>query len=184
MSLKSSSLVLENAFFVEQDQILMKKLRELKVLQESKEALKIASGIKDDDLLEKLVNLKITPQSLAALMVIPLIETAWADGTISPNEKEKILDCLHNHGVKKSSMEYDLVELWLSHKPDEKLLVAWEQMVKEICASMSNEDRDKFHLTLMNDTKAVAKSAGGFLGLGKVSKEEKAMLDRLNSAFN
>ncbi len=184
MGLKSSSLSLENIFFIEQDQELMKKLRELKMLQESKEALRLASGIKDDHLLERLVQLKTTPQSLAALMVIPLIEIAWADGEIDQNEKEKILEALQKHGIKKSTLEYDLVELWLSHKPDEKLFIAWEEMVKEISQNMSKGDLAVFHSSLMDDTQTVAKASGGFLGIGKISSEERGVIDRLNKAFN
>lgn len=184
MQKMSNSLSLENAFFMEQDQALIKKLQELKMLQESKEALRLASGIQDDHLLERLVELHVTPQTLAALTAIPLIETAWADGSVDLKEKGKILEALERHGIKKSTIEHDLVELWLSHKPDEKLFVAWEEMIKEICIKMNKDDLKKFHASLMDDTQAVAQASGGFLGMKKISPEEKKTLDRLNKAFS
>lgn len=183
MGLPSNSLSLENAFFLKQNQDLLKKLRELKMLQESKEALRIASGIQNDHLLERLIELKITPHSLAALTVIPLIETAWADGNVDSKEKKKILEAIEKHGIKKSTIEHDLVELWLSHRPDEKLFVAWEEMVKEICSNMNKDELEVFHSSLMDDTQAVAQASGGFLGIAKISSNEQHVLDRLHKAF-
>jgi hypothetical protein len=174
---------LENAFFLEQDKLLIKKLAELKKMQESKETLRAVSGITNEHILEKLVNLNITPQSVAALTVVPLIEVAWADGHVDENEKSLILSQIEKHGIKKGSVEHDLTELWLTHKPDDHLLTAWAHLVEDICSKMNKTEKKEFQESLLRDTHAIANSSGGFLGLGKISKAEKAILKKLEHAF-
>jgi len=183
MAFENRASALENAFFLEQDQLLIKKLQELKKLQESKDVLRQVSGITNDHILEKLVSLNITPQTVAALSVVPLIEVAWADGVIDEKEKATILSQIEKHGIKVGSTEYDLTSLWLSHRPEETLLLAWEHLVKDICSKMTDSEKKDFQESLMHDTLAIANASGGFLGFGKISKEEKMMLKKLEIAF-
>lgn len=180
-SQKSSSL--EDVFFLQQDQQLINKLRELEKMQKSKETLREVSGIKNDHILEKLVNLNITPQAVAALAVVPLIEVAWADGHVDDKEKQVIISQIEKHGIKKGSTEHELTELWLSHRPDKNLLIAWTHLVQDICSKMNPTEKSDFRESLMHDTRVIANASGGFLGFGKVSKEEKLMLKKLEEAF-
>jgi len=184
MKLKECSLKLENAFFQKQDQELIKKLQELKQREETKALLKDVSGITNDHLLEKLINLKITTQSVAALAVVPIIEVAWADGHVDLKERETILSQLNKHGIVNGSAEYDLINLWLSHKPDETLLAAWSHLVENICSKMDRSEQKEFHEALMRDTHRIANSSGGFLGFGKVSNAEMRVIAKLNASFN
>jgi hypothetical protein len=53
---------LEDIFFAQQDQKLVEQLQKLRQLQETKENLKAVSGITDDAVLQKLIDLKIRPK--------------------------------------------------------------------------------------------------------------------------
>ncbi len=72
--------VLEEEFFHKENQRLLKQLRQMKKMEESKEALAETSGISDDAILQSLLELHIDAQTLAALALVPLIVVAWADG--------------------------------------------------------------------------------------------------------
>ena len=64
----------------------MERLRELKQREASRETLAKASGISNPAILDKLLDLGIRPEIVGALAVIPLVEVAWADGTLDGRE--------------------------------------------------------------------------------------------------
>ena len=183
-NLTLQAMALENAFFLQEDKKLIEKLQQMQKMQETKEALRAVSGIHNDHVLEKLVKLDIQPQTVAALAVIPLVETAWADGHVDQKERQAILSMVEGHGVKKGSIDHGLLEDWLGHKPSPKLLDAWVHYVEGLCQALTPEERNEFKETILHDVRAVAESSGGFLGLGKSSGPEKAMIQKLEKAFS
>jgi len=48
---------------------------------------------------------------------------------------------------------------------------------------LNAHERKALHDEVMADARSVAEAAGGVLGLGKISAEEKAMLKTLDEAF-
>ena len=62
-------------------------------------ALGRATGIDDPDLLARLAELGIRPETLAALTLIPLIETAWADGVMHAKERDAVLRGAATSGI-------------------------------------------------------------------------------------
>ena len=96
---------LEAAFFLEEDRKLIEKLKLQKQHEERKAKLTRLFGIHDEDLLHKLLELNIHDETLAALMLIPLLEVAWADGDIQPKEQEAILAMAEKSGLQKGSAE-------------------------------------------------------------------------------
>lgn len=183
-SLRREAQELESSFFAEQDRKLIEKHRQLMALKETKENLAQVSGIKSDAILEKLVQLGIRPEILAALAVIPLIEVAWADGSVDDKEHAVLLQILDKNGITKDSIEFQLIDQWLSHKPAPSLLEAWIHYIQGLCESLSPAEIDSLRDELMKNTTALADSSGGFLGLGnKISKLEAAMIEKLKGAF-
>ena len=124
-SLKESAHSLEDVFFKKEDQKLIEKLRELKRMEESKEALAQVSGITDDGVLSELVKLEIRPEILAALALIPLIEIAWVDGELDDKEREAILASTQQTGILGGDIDRAILEEWFHRRPDPKLLQAW-----------------------------------------------------------
>ena len=103
---------LEDEFFRKENQRLLEKLRQIKRMEESKEALAEASGITSDAILESLLELNIHAQTLAALAIIPLIEVAWADGHLDQKEGQAILAAAHASGLHRGHAGYELLESW------------------------------------------------------------------------
>ncbi len=177
---------LEDAFFVQEDQILIQKLREMKKMEETKDALAQVSGIKNPQVLEKLVKLDVHPEIVASLAVVPLIEVAWADGDVDAKERERVLSLVEKQGIAKGGIEYQLIERWLMHRPEPKLLDAWTHYIEGLCEQMNEVEIAALREELLHNTHAVAKASGvllGFIG-SKVSKSEKAVLERLGQAFH
>jgi uncharacterized tellurite resistance protein B-like protein len=175
---------LENMFFIKEDQKLIEKLRALKKLGETKEELSRISGIKNDVVLQKLVDLNVRPETLASITLVPLVEVAWADGTVDEAERNAVLKAVEHLGFASGSTDYELVLQWMTHKPSPALLEAWVHYIAGLCEELSEEERTRLKEDLLGHTREVAMTSGGFLGLGnKISKEEAAVLSRLENAF-
>jgi hypothetical protein len=174
---------LEDAFFLEEDRVLRERFRAMRELAETKEAISSVSGITNDVILTKLVELNVKPETVAALAAVPLVEVAWADGKIDPDEREVVLKHANNLGIAPGSVEHELLERWLTHRPDPKLLTAWQTCLKGLCETLNPEERVILREELLHATRATAEAAGGFLGLGKISSAEKRVLESLTASF-
>ncbi|PYM24330.1 MAG: hypothetical protein DMD78_09185 [Candidatus Rokuibacteriota bacterium] len=131
---------LENEFFRREDQRLIARLAELKAAVANREALAKASGISNPAVLDKLLELGIRAETVAALSLVPLVEVAWADGKLDPKERQAILDHLPNAGIAAGSTAHGLLQAWLERPPDRKLLDAWTQLVKGISAQVTPDE--------------------------------------------
>ena len=175
---------LEEAFFAKQNERVKQQLRAKQEGQARREALAAASGIRDEGVLDKLVSLGLGAETLAALSLVPLVEVAWADGTMDAKERAAILAGIEKQGIAAASPAHELVEGWLSNRPDRQLLVAWKDYVKALAASLDAGALAALRSDLLGRARAVAEAAGGVLGLGsKISKAEEGVLRDLEQAF-
>ena len=173
---------LEDIFFAKESEKLREAMREKEEAQNKKEALSAASGISDDAVLEQLVALEIRSDTLAALSLVPLVEVAWADGTMDDSERSAILSAAADSGL--SAESASLLEGWLATQPSSKVLSAWKNYVSALTSTMDAAARDSLKQELLSRARAVAESAGGFLGIGKISREEEEKLEELERAFS
>lgn len=177
-------LSLENVFFAERDTVLIENLKAMRRMQETKEALSKVSGIRNDAVLQKLVDLNVRPETLASLTVVPLVEVAWADGKIDEAEKEAVKKAARKVFPKDASAEFEIIDRWLEKKPPDKMLTAWIHYIEGLCEELSAQEKSALRKDLLGQAKSVAEASGGFLGLtSKVSPQEKALLDRMDEAF-
>ncbi|MCE5341070.1 MAG: TerB family tellurite resistance protein [Planctomycetaceae bacterium] len=181
---KEQTQTLEDLFFIKKDRELIAQLHKMERMKESKKSLATVSGITNDKVLEKLVELEIRPEVIASLAMIPLIEVAWADGEIDKNERRVILDAACEIFITKESPDYALLKSWLKYKPNVKLFNAWKHYIQGLCEQLTKQQKNALKKDLIGHAKDVAQAAGGFLGFGdKISKAEQKMLDKLTQAF-
>ncbi len=175
---------IDDLFFLKEDQKLIEQLKSMKKMNETKEALSEVSGIKNEHVLEKLVELNVRPETLASLALIPLVEVAWADGKIDKNESVAILASAEKMGFAKGSPDYEILSQWMTHRPSDELLNAWIHYIQGLCEKLTSQEKKQLKTELMEHTSSIAKASGGFLGLGnKISKSEVSILEKLESAF-
>jgi hypothetical protein len=176
---------LENEFFFKEDQKLIAKLKEMRKLKETKVELSKVSGITDEAVLQKLVDLNIRPETLASLSLVPLVEVAWADGEVDAEEQRAVLAAAEKMGFAKGSNDYMLLTEWMKHKPSSKLLEAWIHYIQGLCGVVNAKEKAELKQKFIGQTRSVAEASGGFLGLGnKISTAEAKMLAKLESAFS
>jgi len=175
---------LEEAFFKDLDGELLKKLQEKKIIEARKETLSNVTGIKDMQVLDKLLKLKLCGDTVIALYLVPLVEVAWADAKIQDDERAAILKAAQAKGISKDSPGYSLLEKWLSQPLDDELLNTWKSCIAALGAELDADAFAAMKEEVIGKAREVASAAGGFLGLtNKVSSQEEDMLTELESAF-
>ena len=78
---------------------------------------------------------------------------------------------------------HEFLSSWLAKKPDDSLFEAWEGYIKSLLAQLNDEQTRLLKKQVVNFASLVAGSAGGFLGVGKVSGSEQKALARIEAAF-
>ena len=177
-------LSLEEAFFQEQERRIMERQRQQHRLEETKRGLAAASGIRNDAVLQRLVELDVRPETLASLALAPVVCVAWCDGEVSAREREAILACAQRGRDGSQRLDCELLEQWLTHRPPPSLLEAWRQYVHGLGEQLSPEERRALRDEVVGHARQVAAASGGVLGLCKVSAVESRMLADIEAAFN
>lgn len=175
---------LEDEFFAKKDAILIEQRKKLIAMEHTQAALTAVSGIRNETILKKLVELNIHPDLLATLTLVPLVEVAWADGEIQENEREAILKGASKIGMGQGSIDYTILKEWLKIRPPQSLLTAWIHYVEGLCETLTPAECETLKNNLLDHARSVAESAGGFLGIvSPISGKERDILDKMQAAF-
>src|SRR4029079_1818014 len=129
---KQREIGLEEAFFKERDQQLLQKLRgELTAFAERRKVGHV-TGIAEEHVLASLVKAGVKSETLAAVGLIPIVEVAWCDGSVAPEERDAVLNAAVAHGIHEDSASYALLKRWLDERPDPQIVAAWKEYVHEL----------------------------------------------------
>jgi hypothetical protein len=172
---------LEEEFFRKEEAKILERMRAEKQVQLTREELSRVTGIVDAASLDGLMGLGLSPATLSALSLVPLVEVAWASGGVDADERKAVLQAAKETGL--DGANQDLLASWLSHAPDRSLLDAWKRYAATIGGSLSAPQRERMKSELIGRARKVASASGGLLGIGKISKEEEAVLQELAKAF-
>ena len=159
VTLEERGRALENQFYEKENQQKLAAMKEKLESQQTREELRKASGMSDDAVLDKLVALGLKANTIAALSLVPLIAVAWADGTIQDNERSAILQGAHGKGLEQGTDGYELLQTWLSKRPDDSLFDAWESYIKALASQLNDEQNRLLKNQIVGFAKMVATSA-------------------------
>lgn len=186
MELKERGKALEDQFFQKEEAQKLHALRDKQEREERIDALRTASGMDDLDVLGKLVDIGISPTTIAAMSLAPLIEVAWADGSMDDRERQAILQGAQGKGIEDNSPALELLEGWLAKRPGPELFRAWKAYIESLSSELTAEQLKILKRQVVDRARGVAESAGGFLfgTFGRVSAEEKAVIEKLEAVFD
>jgi uncharacterized tellurite resistance protein B-like protein len=175
---------LEESFFAKENARLAAKLKAERASQAASEALAAASGIRDAAILKKLVDLSLGPDTWLAISLVPLVEVAWADGSIDAKERQAVLGAAAQNGIQSGTPAASLLENWLTTRPGPEVLRTWGEYTVAVCAKLDAPQRQALAVDILGRARAVAAATGGILGLGnKISDAEARVLSELEKAF-
>jgi uncharacterized tellurite resistance protein B-like protein len=175
---------LENAFFIEEDRRLTRRLVEASAEQAERERITAITGIADPAVIDQFIALGLRGPALAALTLAPLVLVAWADGDVGDAERDAVMDVAAEVGQKPGSEAHDLLGDWLMQPPPASLLSTWEAYAKHLTGELDADARSALHKEVMVRARAVAEAQGGFLRIGRISSAEAGMLGHIDTVLS
>ncbi|MBM4244179.1 MAG: hypothetical protein FJ148_10235 [Deltaproteobacteria bacterium] len=170
----------ESEYFQRRERELIEKMRaRARELAEAHE-MGQATGISDDEVLKALHDLGYTRETVTLVHLVPLLQVAWTDGSVSAAERAGILEAARLRGVEESSPAYRQLVGWLEKKPLDGFFEDSLRLIGDLLSAMPDDARVEARTTLLAFALAIAEASGGILGIGpKVSKEERTAIDRI-----
>ena len=74
-------------------------------------------GISDEKVLDKLDDLGLTTETVAAISLTPLVHVAWSDGEVDKQERTAVLKAARQYGLERTDVSYLLLEGRLGEEP-------------------------------------------------------------------
>lgn len=175
---------LEDEFFRQVDQKLLADLKAADERESLKEQLASVTSFQDDELLADLIDCGFQPMTVAALALVPAVFVAWADGSVTPLERQAVMNAALRRGIEEQPLALQLLETWLHKHPPRSLWNLWKEYVSAVYSSFSDSSREALANEVRQQARTVAEASGGTLGFGKVSDAEQAILDDIGTLFS
>jgi hypothetical protein len=174
---------LEEGYFRQHEAKLIEKLRERAKVDEIVEALAVKLQTDDPVLLRRIMALGVTLDTGAAFLLAPLVQVAWAEGTVTNREREKVLCIATERGIDTSSPAYTQLQEWLRTRPADAVFDTAIETIRTGLSVLTPAERADRVKRIVDACREVASASGGLgrlLGLGTgVSSEEESILDAM-----
>jgi len=170
----------EEEYFRRKERELIKRLRQKAEEEIQRKDLADAIGLENQEILDILQEMGFDRATVVLLYLVPLLEVAWSDGSVSDEEKRLIHEAAKSHGISEGTAAYAMLGRWLESKPDAVLFQRALKVIRDITGFQSDEAWQTSGRKIITACEKIAAASGGFLGLGpKISSEEKAVLRRV-----
>ena len=174
----------EAEYFRRKDAELVDKLKGVFHKKIDKQSIREATGIADEELLDRLVALNLNGELMAAFELMPLVEVAWADGEVDERERRAILSAAEQHGIRQGSRVYEMLERRLREGPQENARKIWYLYAEALRKTLSPQELETFRNDLLDFCRRVATASGGLLNISfTVSANEKRVIDAVSRAL-
>ena len=175
---------LEEEYFRKRDRELIEKMRQAAKADRARGELDEKTGLRDPALLKELQDLGFTPDTVVLLPLVPMLEVAWAEGGITPAERDLLVRFARGRGVVDDSVADQQLSAWMTNRPDPSVFVHARRLAAALLAdSAAQVTRGLTADDLVAYCEKIAAASGGILGLrlGSISLEEKSLLASIAS---
>jgi hypothetical protein len=131
----------EAEYFHELDSELIDGMRHQAALHERRLRLAEAAHVHHAAALDTLERLGYDTSTAQLLFVIPLIQVAWADGSVSQLEREHILTIASLRGVEVGSPTYGRLLEWLDRQPPKEFFETALSAIEAVLSASSVTER-------------------------------------------
>ena len=178
----------EEAYFRQLDAKLIERLRQEAKLEDIATALAEKLQVDNPDLLRRVMQLGVTVDTAPAFFTAPLVQVAWAEGTVTERERDTVLRLARERGIEVSSPAYAQLREWLRERPVDALFDTAVEVIKYGFAVLPPEEQEERIKRVVQACHEVATASGG--GLAKVlglqsgvSSAEASILDTITSTL-
>ena len=173
----------EEEYFRQQELELIERLRQRTAQENERQEMAATLGVTDAEILNTLQEMGYTRATLSLLYLVPQVQVAWAEGSVSKSERELILEAARLRGIEAGSAAYEQLIGWLNEQPAEEFFERTLRVISALLQTLPPERREASKRDLVAYCTQVAGISGGLAGFlsfgGKVCKEEREMLQRI-----
>jgi hypothetical protein len=176
---------MEANYFRQQDAKLIERLRAEAKLDDIAIALAEKLQVDHPELLARAKALGLTADTASAIFAAPLVQVAWAEGSVSKQEERMVLRLAADRGIEEGSLAGEQLREWLAARPADDLFDTATEIIKAGFAVLPIKEREERIQRLVDACHKVAAASGAglisLIGLSDgVSRDEASMLDAIN----
>jgi hypothetical protein len=171
----------EDDYFRKKDRELVEKMRQAAAGEKARHEMGARTGLSDPALIQELQELGFTPDTVAVLPLVPIVEMAWAEGGITPAERALLVKLARERGIAEGSPADQLLAAWMSRQPSPGVFERATRLIRAILDTGSMTSDSISADDLIRYCESIAAASGGILGIGRISGEERATLAKIAS---
>ena len=175
---------LEEDYFRRKEQEVIEKMRRGVEAEAQRRRLGDQAGVADEEVLADLQALGYTAETVMLLHLVPLIQMAWAEGSVSDQERDLIVQAARSRGIAAGTAADLQLDRWLTTRPTDDLFEKTLRAIRTILHARPAEERAASERDLLSLATAIASASGGILGFGAVSEDERKILARISQALD
>lgn len=139
------------------------------------------TGLTDPKLLQELQALGFTPDTVALVPLVPLVQVAWAEGGVTAAERALIVTLARARGVAEGSAADLQLADWLDRRPSEDVFARATRLISAMLAAPGQARLGADDL--VRHCESIATASGGIFGINRVSAEERQLLASIADAL-
>ena len=172
---------LEDDYFRKKDRELIEKLQKAAAAEQTRADLGRATGLNDSALTQELLDLGFTPETVSLVPLMPILQMAWAEGGITPAERDLIVRFARSRSIDAGSAADQQLTSWMANRPSEDVFVRAGRLIRAMldsggAAGLNPDD-------LVAYCESIASASGGVFGIGRISAEERTLLSNIAAAL-
>ena len=175
---------IEEEYFHRKEREVIEKMRRSADAEAQRRQLAERAGVADDEVLRDLQELGYTTETVMLLHLVPLLQMAWAEGGVSPQERTLIVEAARSRGIQAGTPADQQLSGWLATRPSEQFFEKTLRAIRTILHARSPEERTTSERDLLSLSTAIAAASGGILGFGAVSPEERKILAKITETLD
>lgn len=173
----------EERYFHVKDAELVDKLRSVFRRSLDRDELKKITGLTDEKLLDRLLDLNVRGEMMTAFKLLPLVEIAWADGTLDHREADAVEHAASRFGITPGPA-MDRLREWLRRGPTPEVRALWLRYAEELRKLLTTTQLDEFREDLLKTARGIADCSGGVLNIFfNTSAAEKRIIEEVRAAL-
>lgn len=172
---------LEEEYFRKKDRELVEKMRRVAAADQARGELSRQTGVSDPAVLAELQELGFTADTVILLPLVPVLELAWAEGGITPAERQMLVSVARTRGIAEGSAADWQLTAWMAVRPAPEVFAKAARLISALLSSGSGVAQGLTAEQLVQYCEQIASASGGLLGLPirAISMEERNLLTRI-----
>ena len=143
-----------------------------------------ALNLSDRQLAEKMLLLGFDAETASVLYLLPLIQVAWANGSVSRGERAQILRILRLREIAEGSRAWQMCESLLESRPTDAFLHNSRRLLQGMLKNKGRAVEVQVERELIELCLDVAEVSGGIFGFGRrVSRAEEDAIRAIAAMF-